>query len=48
DDFSLQVDPLTVKESVTVAPRTTTVVTSANSSSSSSSSSSTTTTTINQ
>jgi hypothetical protein len=35
DDFSLQVDPLTVKESVTVTPKTTTAATSTNSSSSS-------------
>ncbi|CAF3150494.1 unnamed protein product [Rotaria socialis] len=43
DDVSLQVDPLTVKESITVRPKPTTAVTSANSSSASST---TTTTTI--
>ncbi|CAF4651227.1 unnamed protein product [Rotaria sp. Silwood2] len=37
-DFSLQVNPLTVKESVTVTPKTTAAATSTNSSSSSSSS----------
>ncbi|CAF4531372.1 unnamed protein product, partial [Rotaria sp. Silwood2] len=42
DDFSLQVNPLTVKESVTVTPKTTTAATST------SSSSSTTTTTTNK